>query len=160
MISIRTNINRYILLILLFFFPILLCNAQASNAMELSDNLYNLISQQGIEVKKNYLTGVNPSQFPYSISITINTNDIENNEKNLIISVPQEMAIEMTEELIGYIHKLNSTTLPVTVTLLLVADDFSRLPNTSPPIDIWSVTSHKLPSLATHPRAEASFLVR
>ncbi len=129
MISIRTNINRYILLILLFFFPILLCNAQASNAMELSDNLYNLISQQGIEVKKNYLTGVNPSQFPYSISITINTNDIENNEKNLIISVPQEMAIEMTEELIGYIHKLNSTTLPVTVTLLLVADDFSRLPN-------------------------------
>lgn len=120
--------TRKFLAVIFLFWQFFLAYSQPSKAMELSDNLFSILAESDFLPQKNYLSGVNRNQFPYSITVYFPAKERSDDKPSLILSVPQEMAAQMAEDLLPLLKKLQASSLSVNMTVLFVADDFSRIP--------------------------------
>ncbi|MBO5137336.1 MAG: hypothetical protein J6B81_02415 [Spirochaetaceae bacterium] len=116
-------------LISLLFFSFFPLFAQPSTAMNLSDSLFESFSEQGFIPQKQMLVdGPSQTDYPYSIYIELENQILQTETQQLVFAIPQEIANTMKDQLIALIQNLKQTDLPVKVTFLLQADEFSRLP--------------------------------
>lgn len=92
--------------------------AQNSPAIEISNQLYNHLAQEGFSPTKQLLAA--EGSFPYSILFHYNNHadspDLEVNR--LIITMPQNMALQYLQETVSLLKKMEEATTTVTLALL------------------------------------------
>lgn len=124
-IDYSNNMKRYITLSIFLF--ILLGNALYPQPKTISDNLFSLLSESGIETEIQLLSDSLSEDFPYSILFTSQTTNQYPLHK-LCVIIPQKTAILLEEELVDFIKKIQNTKTPYYVDILLSADDYSPIP--------------------------------
>ena len=117
--------KRYITLSIFLF--ILLGNALYPQPKTISDNLFSLLSESGIETEIQLLSDSLSEDFPYSILFTSQTTNQYPLHK-LCVIIPQKTAILLEEELVDFIKKIQNAKTPYYVDILLSADDYSPIP--------------------------------
>lgn len=124
-IDYSNNMKRYITLSIFLFF--LLGNALYPQPKTISDNLFSLLSESGIETEIQLLSDSLSEDFPYSILFSSQTTNQYPLHK-LCVIIPQKTAILLEEELVDFIKKIQNTKTPYYVDILLSADDYSPIP--------------------------------
>lgn len=92
--------------------------AQNSPEIEISDRLYNHLAQEGFSPAKQLLAA--EGSFPYSILLHYNNQTDSRNQgvNRLIITMPQDMALQYLQETVSLLKKLETATISVTLALL------------------------------------------
>ena len=100
--------------------------AQNSPEIEISNRLYNHFVKEGFSPVKQLLA--DEGSFPYSILLHNNRQtDRQNQETNrLIITMPQDMALQYLQETISLLKKMEDA--PTTITLALLANERTPFP--------------------------------